>query len=750
MKKYLTGFYYSLPIQLFLLHFRRYQVFLIFWYILFATVNAQFMKSFGAYALYLAPEYLGTVNSLSTAIVGFSIGIFIMSWNITTFILHSKNVKFLATTAQPFLKYCINNAIIPLIFTVFYFVKAVQYDRYKELIEPMDILFLVSGSLGGFILAILISFLYFFGADKTIYKRMAATITSANKSYIEAEKNNPLPNEKKEMRIDWFLSAKFQLRKPRDVRHYSQDFLDVIFKRHHFAAVIAVFVAFFFLIGVGFLSDNKIFQVPAAASITIFFAILIAVAGAFSVFLHSWSIPTVIVLYLLVNYLYQNDIIDLRNKAYGLDYVHKEERPAYDRESIEALASPENIEADKQAFLVRLNKWKERQGKEKPVMFIVNVSGGGIRSATFTMNVLQHIDSITQGKFMSQTVLVSGASGGMLGAAYFRELYLAKQKNNSISLQDKRFVDDISKDLLNPLFSSFISRDLAGPAKKFTEGNFTYVKDRGYAFEQKLNENTHGVFDKTISAYTAVEDSALSPTLFFNATITRDGRKMIIGSRPARFLMRATPASGVQMQTSPDALDFNSFFALQRSADLRVSSALRINATFPYALPNVWLPSSPVIDIMDAGLRDNYGQETGLRFIETFRDWIKANTSRVVLIQIRDTQLGDWDRASESNDIISFLTKPFLLLQNNWYKLQDYYQGDQLQYMADSYGPDFQRLCFQYVPEKKDAYASLSFHLNALEKRDIAQAINNATNQRQFDTLAAIVHPKVAHLKPGK
>ena len=28
------------------------------------------------------------------------------------------------------------------------------------------------------------------------------------------------------MRVDWFLSAKLHLRKPRDVRHYSQDFLD--------------------------------------------------------------------------------------------------------------------------------------------------------------------------------------------------------------------------------------------------------------------------------------------------------------------------------------------------------------------------------------------------------------------------------------------------------------------------------------------------------------------------------------------
>src|SRR4051812_14394777 len=101
MKNYLVGFVYSLPVQLFLLHLRRYQVLLLFWYVLFSTVNGSFLKSYGAYSLYLAPEYLGEVNALSSAMVGISIGIFIMSWNITTFILHGKHLTFLATTANP-------------------------------------------------------------------------------------------------------------------------------------------------------------------------------------------------------------------------------------------------------------------------------------------------------------------------------------------------------------------------------------------------------------------------------------------------------------------------------------------------------------------------------------------------------------------------------------------------------------------------------------------------------------------------
>src|SRR5258706_8932137 len=165
MKAWLRGFYYSFPIQLVFLHFRKYQVLLVFWYILFSTVNGSFMKSFGADSLYLGPEYLGNVNALASAIVGMSIGMFIMSWNITTFILFSKHFRFLSATTNPFLKYCINNSVIPLVFLVFYFFKAFQFDHTKELIPATEILFLAGGFVAGLIFVIAISFMYFFRAD---------------------------------------------------------------------------------------------------------------------------------------------------------------------------------------------------------------------------------------------------------------------------------------------------------------------------------------------------------------------------------------------------------------------------------------------------------------------------------------------------------------------------------------------------------------------------------------------------------
>ena len=169
MKAWLKGFYYSFPIQLLFLHFRKYQVLLLFWVILFSTVNGTFMKTFGADSLFLAPEYLGNVNSISYAIVGASVGMFIMSWNITSFILFSRHFRFLAAATNPFLKFCINNSIIPGLFLVFYFFKAYHFVHFKELVPRTEILFFFGGFTSGFIFLLAASLIYFFRADRSIF-----------------------------------------------------------------------------------------------------------------------------------------------------------------------------------------------------------------------------------------------------------------------------------------------------------------------------------------------------------------------------------------------------------------------------------------------------------------------------------------------------------------------------------------------------------------------------------------------------
>lgn len=715
----------AFPVQLFVLHFRKYQVLLGIWALLFSTVNSGFLHSFGADALFFAPDYLGSVNALGSAIIGVAMGVYFMSWNITTFILHSKRCKFLATTDKPFLKYCINNSMLPLLFTAFYMVRMVQFNSSKELMDTGAILLLLSGFLGGLMLLLFFSFAFFFGAEKTIVRTMAPVMADPQ---LQDPKAYPQPDGFG-MKVSYYLSTGLKWRKTRNVSHYSQAFLDTVFKRHHLAGMVSIVLAFGFLIAVGFFLDNKLFELPASASSLIFFAVLTAVIGALTYFLQSWSLLFVLVLLLAINVLYKKEIIDPRNKAYGINYINKNLRPRYDKQSLQQLCTPANMAADKAAMLQVLNNWKQKQNKERPLLVIVNVSGGGLRSAAFTMNTLQHLDSITGGQLMHQTFLITGASGGMLSAAYYRELYRQKQLGQAIKLYDPQYTYNITEDLLNPMFSSMIARDIFAPAQKFSVGPYQYVKDRGYAFEKKLSDNTAGLLNIQLKDMAEAEQKAVVPMIIFNSVITRDGRKMMLGTQPLRFMMK--PAFLANDTTaSPDAVDFSALFAEQGPQNIRLLTALRMNATFPYVLPNVWLPSEPVIDVMDAGLRDNYGQETALRFIDHFKDWLQNNTSGVLLLQMRDRTNDNWQHPLGTGSVTDILLKPATMLQNNWYKLQDFFQTDQYSYLHSDSSLAIQRLTFMYLPQKEDKGAALNFHLTASERKDVMASFYNSHNQQ--------------------
>jgi hypothetical protein len=164
-----------------------------------------------------------------------------------------------------------------------------------------------------------------------------------------------------------------------------------------------------------------------------------------------------------------------------------------------------------------------------------------------------------------------------------------------------------------------------------------------------------------------------------------------------------------------------------------------MNATFPYVLPNVWLPTTPIIDVMDAGLRDNYGEETTLRFIDCFKQWISNNTSGIVLIECRDRLKDNWQQPVEIGSITDVLVKPATMLQQNWFKLQDYYQADQLNYLHINDSLKIQQYTFMYEAAKEEKMAALNFHLTAVEKANIITSFNNLYNKTVLKNAVAAI-----------
>lgn len=736
---YVKGVWFSLPVQLLMLHFRKNQVLLLFWYLLFAVVNGSFLYKMGAHMLYLYPEYLGKVGFVSTLLLGVSVGIFFMSWNITTFILNSRHVEFLATATQPFFKYCFNNALLPLIFLVFYLGKGIAFARFQELAGWQEIFWLSSGFLTGLVLSLLVAFTWFFGADHTIYRYATPGARRIIEEMELKAGHYSLPVKTSRVKIDWYLTPKFKRRQPRDTRHYAPDFIARIFSQHHYSAMLAILLAFISLIISGYFIDNKLFQVPAAASITVIYAILVAVAGAVTYFLRQWSIPFVIFIFLGLNSLYRMNILDPRNKAYGLDYSKTTPKPSYDRVHLLALCSDSAVSADSLAFIATLEKWKANQPGNLPVMVLTCVSGGGTRSATFTTEVLYKLDSLTGDRYFAHNTLIAGASGGIMGAAWYRELKFREQTGMLAPAELTLKKAQIGTDLLNPVFSSFAARDLLAPPRRFSYNGTDYIKDRGYAFEQQFSANTDGWMEKPIEAYLQAEEQALMPTMFINAVTTADGRNMVMATRPVRFLMQPRFDSSLGPVPDADAICFQSIFANRHPGKLRFLTALRMSATFPYVLPSVWLPTEPVVDVMDAGFRDNTGIESALKYLFTFRKWISANCSKVVLVEIRDKPMGGWNREQENRNILDLVTRPALLTQNNLFRFQEYQQLQQLERVKELLGSQFERVVFEYRPKDEKHPASLSFHLTQREKRDIVSSLRHPLNHLSFDRVQQLL-----------
>jgi hypothetical protein len=209
----------------------------------------------------------------------------------------------------------------------------------------------------------------------------------------------------------------------------------------------------------------------------------------------------------------------------------------------------------------------------------------------------------------------------------------------------------------------------------------------------------------------------------------------MIAAQPVGYLTQ--PSYALQDTITPpiDAIDFAAFFKDQNPYNLRLATALRMNATFPYVLPVVKLPSNPEMNVMDAGLRDNFGTEVASRYLYVFRDWIKANTREVIWLQIRDTREYEVFPSSDQGNIGSMLADPFFVIHNKWEPFQSYNQGyikDYAPYFLDGHLRFF---TLQYIPEKKDKVASLNFHLTRQEKEDLYKTINNPYNQAVVDTL---------------
>ena len=137
-----------------------------------------------------------------------------------------------------------------------------------------------------------------------------------------------------------------------------------VFRLHHKNALYIELSALLLLLLLGFLMEVPFFQIPAAASILLFFAILLAPIGALSYWLKSWAFASFILSGIAINLSVKTEWFNHTSEAYGLRY--KGQLPPYNLETISQASNHDTISEDKRQGLEMLNAWKKKVSQNDP------------------------------------------------------------------------------------------------------------------------------------------------------------------------------------------------------------------------------------------------------------------------------------------------------------------------------------------------------------------------------------------------
>ncbi|AMV37803.1 hypothetical protein [Planctomyces sp. SH-PL62] len=298
-------------------------------------------------------------------------------------------------------------------------------------------------------------------------------------------------------------------------------------------------------------------------------------------------------------------------------------------------------------------------GRGKPIVVVVTTSGGALRAGVWTQAVLRRLDETFPG-FHRHTRLITGASGGMLGAARYVALH-AEHGADRVMPQGGRHPDFLAPIAWQIAFHDFLPNALT-PFPVYNRGD--KLEDVWLDYAPELG--------RTFGELAEKEKAGEIPSIVFSPMLVEDGRRVIIANLPMadmtvhlngvlldesrdallqRYLKGKPKDKNGRLKTAADvddydleypalssfsAMEFSKLFAEHEALDhLRLASAVRMSATFPFITSVVTLPTFPARHVVDAGYYDNYGVNLGAAWINSHKDWLRKNAAGVLVVQVR-------------------------------------------------------------------------------------------------------------------
>ena len=397
IKKIWNAFYHSLPVQLLIVQVRYHKFELLCWGFLFLTVSSNFGEMVGVPFLFLEPEFLGKAGFNSLFLLGIGFGTFISSYNIASYISDSHRFYFITQEHRPFLTFFLNNNLLPFAFTLTYTYCYISFRIWEMGAFHWEIIGELAGFFLGALMVVVFIFLYFFGTNKNFVHKLGSKVVKEMKGG-RVILQRARAGMGMQIKVDYMLSGFLKVKKVDPAVH--RDFRSLVrtLNQNHGNALFLEFLILVAIASLGLLDHNPYFQIPAGTTIYLLLAVVLMLAAAMTFWFR--KLGPIIFFVGMLGYLFLSnlELVQDRHPALGMDY--RAGPAAYTQEHLRQVSSAEHIKTDLDITEAILNRWKAdhylyHPAHTKPKAVILCTSGGGLRSAYFTVRVMQHLDSLS-------------------------------------------------------------------------------------------------------------------------------------------------------------------------------------------------------------------------------------------------------------------------------------------------------------------------------------------------------------------
>ncbi len=367
--------------------------------------------------------------------------------------------------------------------------------------------------------------------------------------------------------------------------------------------------------------------------------------------------------------------------------------------------------------------------RQKQPFVIVSTSGGGITAAAWTVAVLSQLEDESTGleDFPYAVRAITGASGGMVGAAYWNATLQPPGAGDYHDVSSETMYENVTADSLTPVVHQLVFSDIW---QSFFSP-WPIATDRGQVLEEAWIEATNQSMAKTLGDLYASEKAGWRPSLIFSPMMVEDGRRLVISNLDLSKAITNVAVDGNELR-SISAVQLRQLFP-QQALDWKLSTAARMNASFPYVSPAASLATSPRRRVVDAGYYDNYGINVAANWL--MRCWdrsqLKEQTDHVIIIEIEAFTLEalveldvPQDGSTHIGRALEGITSPVTGLLSAWGKRQSYRNDELLhalgEYLKGSGNEDAIKLTTVRFTNSADV--SLSWILTPEEKTYIKEA----------------------------